>query len=231
MNSPSTLVDLQRKVLEQEKLRDELTYRKLEKDALYWLTHHTKTKDEQDPVNPYKPFPDKPYFKPIIEVLENESPVFLRKSRTMMISWLVSGWAAHKGFTKPATRVIFQSEDEDRAINDIEYVKQLWKNSDPWIRDRWPARKNVDLQPRDSFELANDSSFIALVGNPSKIRSFHPTIYVLDEAAHVEQGEESWNVAMATEALHMIGLSSVAPGWFQDVIEFATPVDWPKYAL
>lgn len=157
--------------------------------------------------------------------------VFIEKSRTMMLSWLVSGWAAHKGFVNPATKVIFQSQDEDRALNDIKYVKELWRNSNPVLKERWKLNKAVEYQPQESFTLANGSEFVGLVGNPSKIRSFHPTVYVLDEAAHVEQAEEAWMTALATNAPHMIALSSAAPGWFCDYIDMATPVNWPSYAL
>jgi hypothetical protein len=231
MGSAAKFSDLQQRLPEAEAYRNELMARAVEHNCYLWLTEYTKTKDEQDAVNPYKPFPQKPYIQPILKVLEVESPVFFEKSRTMLISWTVSGWAAHKGFTRPAIQVIFQSEDEDRAVNDVNYVKELWKNSPDSLRDRWKLNKSVELQPQESFSLANGSEFIALVGNPKKIRSFHPTIYVLDEAAHVEQAEESWNTALATNAPHMIALSSAAPGWYFDRIEGAIPVDWPSYAI
>lgn len=231
MPSLTSAINLQQQILQAEALRNELMIRRVEQDCYYWLTEKTKTKDEQDEANPYKPFPRKPYIRPILKVLEQESPLFIEKSRTMMISWLVSAWSAHKGFIKPAIKVIFQSEDETRAINDVKYVKELWKNSDDFLKQRWPLPKPIEEQPKESFTLANGSEFVALVGNPGKIRSFHPTIYILDEAAHIEQAEESWNVATATNAPYMICLSSAAPGWMFETIEFAMPCDWPSYAL
>lgn len=199
-------------------------------DSTYFLTECTKTRDEQAiaaGVDAYRPFPKKAYIKALIDIIEHEKHLAMRKSRTMMCSWTVSGWAAHKAFTRPATKVVFQSEDEDRAINDIVYAKELWRNAMPELQVRWPLKKDIDLQPQDTLTLANGSELVAIVGNPKKVRSAHPTIYVLDEAAHVEQGEESWNVAMATQAPYMIALSSVWPGWFEDLTETATPEDWP----
>jgi len=70
---------------------------------------------------------------------------------------------------------------------------------------------------------------LGIPGNPDKIRSEHPTVVVLDEAAHIQEGERSYNVAAATRCLHLIALSSANPGWFRDATEFSLPVDWPDY--
>src|SRR4030042_477601 len=65
------------------------------KNPFFWLTECTTTEDEQDQQNPFKPFPDKTYLRLVMEYLENEpSPInLLKKSRTMMASWEVTGWA------------------------------------------------------------------------------------------------------------------------------------------
>lgn len=193
------------------------------------MTEATKTRDEQDQQNPYKPFPHLPYLPPLLSVLDNEPIVFIEKSRTMMASWIVAAWAAWIAFTHPATCVVFQSEDEDRAVHDVEYCKILWEQSPPMLREHWKLSKALDKQPYNEFNLANDSRLLGIPGNPDKIRSEHPTIVILDEAAHITEGEKSFNVAAATRCLHMVALSSAKPGWFRDFTEFATPVDWPDY--
>lgn len=144
-----------------------------------------------------------------------------------MASWLVSGYCAHRGFTRPATAVVFQSQDEDRAVYDVDYVKTLWENSDSLLRDRWPLKKSIDKQPYNYLELANGSSFIAIPGDPQKIRSQHPTIVVLEEAAFIERGEESYNVAVATRCRKLIGVSSADKGYYDDLYQKTRPVDWP----
>lgn len=196
------------------------------------MTACTKTLDEQDPENPYKPFPKKQYIWHTLNLLRAEPIIAIEKSRTMMISWTVSAHCAHRMFTRPATGVIFQSEDEDRAVHDVDYVKTLWEHSLPSLKKRWKTRKGKDPhdQPYNYFALANGSWCLGLPGSPDKIRSEHPTIYVLDEAAHVEEGQEAWNVALAAKPLQAIALSSAKPGWFQDMTEMASPVDWPYAA-
>lgn len=199
------------------------------KSVYYWITHCTKTKDEQDLPNPFKPFPNELYIQPLLELLEHEPIVWMEKSRTMLASWLISAWAAHKAFTRPATCVVFQSEDEDRAVHNVEYCKILWENSDPLLQEEWELEKPLAKQPYNRMLLKNGSKIVGIPGDPGKIRSEHPTIVVLDEAAHITEGEESYNVAAATRCPHLICLSSAWPGWFRDATEFAMPADWPDY--
>lgn len=218
---------MERKVAELEKARAEMLCRRAIADPYFWLTECTKTQDEQDLENPFKPFPKKEYLYHTLQLMKESPVLFIEKSRTMMISWLVSAFTAHMGFTRPAVGTIFQSEDEGRAVHDVDYVKVLWSQSTPELRAKWPLTKPMEKQPYDRLELANGSWWQGIPGNPGKIRSEHPTIVVLDEAAHIERGEESYNVAVATQCLHMIALSSAKKGWFRDFTEFANPVDWP----
>jgi hypothetical protein len=197
----------------------------------FWMTNCTKTEDEQDRENPYKPFPNLPYLAPLLDVLDNEEIIFLEKSRTMLCSWIVSAWAAHIAFEHPATCVVFQSEDEDRAVHDVTYTKILWRNSLDELKDRWKLAKPLEKQPYNEFHLANRSRLIGIPGDPDKIRSEHPTIVVLDEAAHITEGEKSYNIAAATRCPHLVCLSSAYPGWFRDFTEFAPPVHWPEYPV
>ena len=43
-------------------------------DPLTWLQRHTRTRDnhwrESGASSPYRPFPDKPYFRPVLEILK-----------------------------------------------------------------------------------------------------------------------------------------------------------------
>src|SRR5882672_12149184 len=65
-------------------------------DPLNWLQYHTQTKDphwrEVGTPSPYRPFPDKPYFRPILDALRREPIVFCAKSRDLMLSWLFVGF-------------------------------------------------------------------------------------------------------------------------------------------
>jgi len=59
------------------------------KDPLIWLQNHTQTKDphwrEAGAKSPYRPFPDKPHFRPVIETYQREPVTFVAKSRDLML--------------------------------------------------------------------------------------------------------------------------------------------------
>jgi hypothetical protein len=205
------------------------------RDAYYFLTRCTKTRDEQvEPgENPYKPFPDWNFFRIVIALIETERVLMIRKSRTVMLSWLISGWAAHYAFTHPATRVVFQSEDEDRAVNDVTYAKILWEQAIPVLQEQWPlkkgSRKPTEDQAYNSFELANGSVLTGIVGNPLKVNSLHPTIYIADEAALMTRWSDAYASARATKCRYLICNSSALLGEYWDFIEPAIPSSWPDY--
>lgn len=211
----------------------ELMARLGEQDPLFWMQKCTKTVDEQADtgVKAYRPFPERPYFRPLIDLLLDERVVFIEKSRTMMCSWIVSALAGWKMFTRPATTVVFQSEDADRAVHDVENVKHLWEHSIPSLRARWKLANedgNPWKQAFDRLELANGSWCRGLSGRPDKSRSLHPTIFVLDEAAFMTAGAQIYNTVLAARPRHIWVLSSANPGWFREATEAALPVDWPE---
>jgi hypothetical protein len=199
-------------------------------DKWFWLTECTKTVDEQDPANPFKPFPPDEYLRLYLEVLDYEKELFIEKSRTMMCSWATSAHCAHLMFTYPAIKIVIQSRDEDRAVHDITYIKQLWDNSIDPLKKRWKLARPLEKQPYYSMEMANGSCALGITGDPDKIRSEHPTIVVLDEAAYIES-DANYNVAIATRCKQIIALSSAKAGWFREYTEFAQPVEWPDYTV
>lgn len=229
ISNPLITARLQSEIAKAQRIQAQLVALRARRDPWYWLTECTKTQDEQDPLNPFKPFPKKKYLFELLQALQNEPEIWLEKSRTMLCSWLVSGFVGHLGFNNPATGVVFQSEDEARAVHDVEYVKILWTNSSPELKEAWPLAKPLEKQPYNELHMANKSWFMGIPGNPDKIRSEHPTVVVLDEAAHIERGEQSYNISVATQCLRIIALSSANPGWFRDATEFAELVDWPDY--
>lgn len=210
-------------------LLEEIESRKCIRSNYYWLTRGTHTEDEQAlPGQAIKPFPQRDYFPPILKMMRDEPITYIEKSRTMMMTWLASGFAAHYGFETPYTGVIFQSKDEDRAVHCVQCVKVLWRESLPKLKARWPLKKDYDKQAYNKFELANGSWFIGLPGDPDKIRFKHPTLVVLDEAAFLPDFSASFDTAAATRCLKIIALSSANPGGFRDATRDAAPAAWPN---
>jgi len=80
-------------------VQDNARLQEMMTDPLLWLQKYTRTRDshwrEAGADSPYRPFPDKPYFRPIVEIFQKEPVLFIEKSRDMMVSWLGVGLFTH----------------------------------------------------------------------------------------------------------------------------------------
>lgn len=161
---------------------------------------------------PFKaPFPKKQYFVPLFEeFLKRWKQLFIPKSRTMMTSWAAMGfgfWAAQ--WLKEET--VVQTLSEDRAVHLTDYVRQLYDNQEPWLKQRHPLAKHNQF----TFSWAGGGEVSAIPSGADKIRAFHPTTYIQDESAFMPEGEAALGAVMPTGA-NIICISSAAPGWFGD---------------
>src|SRR5438067_7984873 len=139
----------QARLLSSKELTDksaELPNRKVQ-DPLNWLQHHAQTKDphwrEVGARSPYRPFPDKPYFRAIVEALQREPVLFCAKSRDLMLSWLFVGYFTHKAMTTPGVEVLVQSQTEEKAAELIDYAKTLYERQDKDIKALYPLSSHL----------------------------------------------------------------------------------------
>src|SRR5579864_7231971 len=88
---------------------------------LYWLQHHTETFDEKwkekSLPSPYRKFPDLPYLPWLFEHFLRDRRLFVPKSREMMASWSVVGYAVWTCRFFPRQRVIVQSQKEQKVAD------------------------------------------------------------------------------------------------------------------
>lgn len=189
-------------------------------DPLNWLQHHTKTKDphwrKAGASSPYRPFPDLPHFRPIIEEYQREPIVFVAKSRDMMLSWLTVGYFTHLCMTVPGCEVLMQSQTEEKAAELIDYAKQLYDASDEDIREAYPLTVPTEKQNWLELNFAHDSRLIGIPHGASKIRSYHPTALFIDEAAFVPDAGLSFDEAISA-CQQIVVVSSANVGWFESV--------------
>jgi len=192
------------------------------KDPLIWLQSFTRTVDrhwrEAGAPSPYQPFPDKPYFRPIIAVFEAEPVVFVEKSRDMMLSWLSVGYLMHCAMTVPGREVLLQSQKERKAFELVDYAKTLYDQQDERLKRMFPVKKPAWDQADGWLEFAHDSRIIGIPQGADQIRSYHPWALLMDEAAFQEQAGEAYDDAVP--ACHkIIVVSSAGPGWFADFVQ------------
>jgi hypothetical protein len=197
-----------------------LMVREKVKDPLIWLQNHTQTKDphwrEACAKSPYRSFPEKPYFRPIIESYQREPVTFVAKSRDLMLSWLSVGYLTHACMITPGIEVLFQSQTEDKAAELVDYGKCLYDRSDAEIQKEYPLVAPTSEQSWLELEFANDSRIIGIPHGASKIRSYHPWALFIDEAAFVPDAGESYDEAISA-CQKIIVVSSANTGWFESV--------------
>ncbi len=190
-------------------------------DPLFWLQHHTRTRDshwrEARANSPYRPFPDKPYFALVIETIQNEPVLFIEKSRDMMISWLCVGYFTDAAMTNDEREVLFQSQKEDKAAELIDYAKTLYEQQHEQLKRRFPLAKPLKEQSALKLEFANGSRIIGIPEGADQIRSYHPWGLLMDEAAFQPEAGEAYDAAVPV-CQKIIVVSSAGPGWFADFV-------------
>lgn len=198
-------------------------------DSLCWMREWTRTWDEHDTVQPFKPFPHYEYFDYLHYLFVNEPKLFMEKSRTVMATWWGCGECVHYVMTHQPASCIFWCPDEDRAIKCIKYCKVFYGQQRDELKAMYPLKRRMDDQAVFRFEMRGGGWLEALPGkNPDKIRSEHPTIVFMDEAAFNENGVEAYSNALSTRPVKLVAISSAYPGWFYDLIEPAKNIPLPE---
>lgn len=203
------------KVPSLQTVRDELCKR----SALYWAQTWTKTE------NPHyaeegrefaAPFPKKSYFKVLFDALEaNRSAevpsIFIPKTRQMITSWSVMVYAAHRAQWFKS-EVIVQTDSEDKAMELVGYAECLYRHQPDWLKAMHPLdgeASNLNIGWKDGGRVHGIPKGV------NKIRLYHPTIYVMDEAAFLPEAQVCYDAAQPV-CRQIIGISSAGPGWFGD---------------
>lgn len=186
-----------------------------------WLLKHTRTFNEhwadEGMESPEEPFPDFPYLPLILEVIAdpNEKIICIEKSRDMMASWICVGYFTYMAEKRPRTQCVFQSQEEEKAFQLIDYAKQLWRSQPKYLRDAYPLAKDVDDFAKGEMIFAHGSELFAIAGGAHKLRSYHPWGYLNDETTF--QAEAGKSYANALAACKKIVLnSSAGSSWYSD---------------
>jgi hypothetical protein len=123
------------------------------------------------------------------------------------------GYFTLEAMLVPERQVIFQTIDDPKVAQMIDYAKWLWQSQPEWLRDAFPVTKPVDKQAKNVLEFKNGSIIFGIPGGAGQIRSYHPWAYLNDETAFQPDAEESYNDSLA--ACQKIVLNSTAEiSWY-----------------
>jgi hypothetical protein len=194
-----------------EAIRDE----RCRRSPLYWAQNYTLTENPhylEQGLEFRAAFPRKSYFAHLFAAFTAEKCLFVPKSRDMMTSWSVLVWATHQAQWKHGFAVV-QTMKEDKAIELIGYADCLYRNQPDWLRARHP------LKSKTSTEIAweDGGRVLGVPAGEHQIRTYHPTIYIMDESSFLPEAEQCYNCAKASSPnIQMLAVSSAGPGWFGD---------------
>jgi hypothetical protein len=163
------------------------------------------------------PFPDYPYMGHVLEWLADprEKVICIEKSRDMMASWLCVGFFTYMAQKRPRTQCVFQSQEEDKAFQLVDYAKQLWRSQPHYLREAYPLTKDVDDFSKGELIFEHGSEIFAIAGGKDKIRSYHPWGFLSDETSF--QAEAGGAYANALAACNKVVLNSSAnASWYSD---------------
>ena len=129
----------------------------------------------------------------------------------MLTSWAVMIHATHRAQWFKA-EVIVQTESEEKAKRLVSYAECLYRNQAGFLTSLHPLKGEASQL---SIEWAEGGKLFGIPKGESKIRMYHPSLYVMDEAAFLPEAEQCYNAAQPV-AKQIIAISSAGPGWFGD---------------
>ena len=155
------------------------------------------------------------YLDVVMGLMLRKSPqLYIPKTREMMTSWLVTGYIVWACQFFAATQALSQSESLDKANGLIDYANILYRNQPDWLKNEYPLKRGTEGSTQE-IEWAHGSRFTALPSGERKMASSHPSIYFMDEAAHIPAAEATINIAKPAVP-QIIAVSSIGPGFFAD---------------
>lgn len=183
-------------------------------DPLFWVQNCTLTENPKylEQGLPFKaPFPRKSYFRPLFGAFLTATRLFVPKTREMLTSWCVMVFCTNRSQWARSFCVV-QTDSEEKAKDLIRYCRILYENQPAWMRQKHALKAEPS---QTQIEWADGGRILAIPKGENKIRLFHPTIYVMDEAAFLPEAEQCYNAAHPV-AQQIIAISSAGPGWFGD---------------
>src|SRR5439155_6676954 len=96
------------------------------------------------------------------------------------------------------------------------YARTLIERQTPWLRQRFPLLHDIEEMSQTMLSWKNRSTLQGVPSGADQIRRYHPSVLIVDEAAFLDDFEQSYAAADPVAA-QIIAVSSAAAGNFGDV--------------
>ena len=185
-------------------------------DPLHWAQNHTRTENphyEKMGLPFREPFPKKSYFVPLFEAFKQYQFLFIPKSRDMMTSWSGMVWATYLAQWRGAFSIV-QTMKEEKARELVDYAACLYRNQDRCLQDKYP----LEGASLSDIRWKNGGRVLGVPAGIHQVRTYHPTLYIIDEAAFLPEAQACYNAVRASGShVQILAISSAGPSWFGDV--------------
>jgi len=161
-----------------------------------------RTKDEADPVNPIKPFPNELYLEKLCDLIYNPPSklLFFDKPRQVMVTWLVMltiDWFCRRF---PARLwLVSKSTEEEAKVLLSDKVQHVHRHLPPWVQEM----STLHYKPAHRYRYVQQGSQLWAVAENAAEREFRGNTgsgIVIDEAAFQDHFRD-----MVTAAIPMDG--------------------------
>lgn len=162
----------------------------------YLWALQTMTQDEADS-GKVKPFPRDPYIEDAFAVLcSGERKIAIPKSRRMKATWTVAAYVTHRARYQPGTAVFWQADNEDKAAFVVqERCRFMERSLRPELRRPFATiRTSKGMVGRINY-LGRGYVWGVPQGD-SALRTYTPTILVMDEADFQAEANQSLAAAL-----------------------------------
>jgi phage FluMu gp28-like protein len=176
----------------------ELQNRAFREDFYLWCVMHVSTSDEA--TQRTLPFPaDKAYLKDLAWILQHEPKVALPKSRRMFISWLVSLYCQWRARFHSNNAIFFQSETESKSAFIVDKRIKFVEDNLPLVYQKGYEELKTKSGLVGRITYKETGSYVwAIAQGDSQIRSYTPSILVMDEVEFHTEGPQALAAALAT---------------------------------
>jgi hypothetical protein len=184
-----------------------------------WLEREVRTKDEHDKLNPVKPFPIKPYVRPMVETFDKEKTIFVIKSRQMTITWLAGAYALHSAQFFDHRLVLVISEKFEKSAAIVDRIRFMYQNQSEWMRALHPTDRQMRDMPIGTLSFQNGSKILALPEGEDQVRMYTASLVIMDESDFHVTFKKTYEACLPAIAGggKLISLSTVRPGAFSKI--------------
>ena len=99
---------------------------------------------------------------------------------------------------------------DDKAQELVGYAECLYRNQSEEMKALHPAEVSAS-----EINWKAGGRVLGVPAGQHQIRTYHPTIYIMDEAAFLPEAEQCYSATLASSPhCQIIAVSSAGPGWF-----------------